>query len=173
MKSKIKRLIVHWKPTPISKAKNAYDLLKDVQKVILAEPKRYNQGYWGENLRDHGTPSEVRKQIREHNLAFSLDKLPDCGTIACVAGWIHTLRRLPGDIRFCEYAAQEQLGVDTFKLFKSSALATDALSGTLAYAKAGVKHIQKFMDDHEDELKANLLDPIERTVNEDPPTETD
>lgn len=61
---------------PVFHATNAYDLLEEVIAAIEQEPRRYDQGSWFSNL--------------EH-LAYrreECEELPNCGTMACIAGWI-------------------------------------------------------------------------------------
>lgn len=140
-----------------SRVKNAYQLLSYVCKLILEEPKRYNQ-----------------------ELYFDFDKthLSVCGTVACVAGWVSTLKG-PG-IKDADNAgpiAARVLGLNTTQahdLFSGAALYAygehvrvgkdpakqDLIASqpqTVAYARLGVKHIRKFMKEHETQLKAKAV----------------
>ena len=165
--------VFRWKPVPRSRANNAYDLLKDVQKAILEEPLRYNQGEWGVNLRT-GSLSEAQAQTER---MFGEPIIPACGTIACVAGWTVALRGGSIGGFGTEDEARSILGygaVDYEPLFRATAL--HELARTIAdrdglvrfvppcgspdYAELGVRHIQRFMDANEAALKVQSLPPI-------------
>lgn len=60
---------------PKSKAKTAYGLLSEIRKLILEEPRRYDQTAWKRTM------SEVPQNLRSH-----------CGAVCCVAGWVDTLK---------------------------------------------------------------------------------
>lgn len=66
-------------PIPLSKAKTAYGLLRDVQRVILAEPKRANMGTFATDASDYFDG--------DTSLA------PACGTVGCFAGWVNVLSK--------------------------------------------------------------------------------
>lgn len=59
---------------PVSKAKTAYGLLSEIRKLIIEEPKRYDQNSWSTSV------------------FVNPDALPACGTVCCVAGWVKTLK---------------------------------------------------------------------------------
>lgn len=137
---------------PVSTAKTAYGLLSEVCRLILAEPKRYNQGSWV-------------KLVTQYDRAYAADVFPACGTIGCVAGWVTTLK-LPANVFDAEPfssgnvligdAAARVLGLNFQQ--REQLFAGDAVDkytyriGTLAYAKAGVKHIQKFQRQNKHQL---------------------
>ena len=58
--------------------KRAIKRLEQVQKYILAEPKRLQMGTWAIIYNVKG---EMFKQDKD------MDDLPDCGTVGCIAGW--------------------------------------------------------------------------------------
>jgi hypothetical protein len=60
-------------------------LLRKVQKHILEEPRRFLM----ESLIEKGRPGAVR------NLDGIDRPLPDCGTAACIAGWVCVLAQTP------------------------------------------------------------------------------
>lgn len=131
------------KAIPKSKAKNAYQLLGEIRKLIIAEPKRYVQHIWLDKRQRAG----VRK-----------DFYPACGTVACVAGWVTTLKQPevidPADIR--ERAA-DILGVDCRDLFSGGALITDAAPQSVDYARAGAAHIAAFQNVNRAQLLAKKV----------------
>lgn len=81
-------------------ATNAYDLLEDVKQVITDDPRRYNQGTWVETINptllkaenDLGNP--IVDELDSYVVDFlkSEAKMPECGTIGCVAGWVWTMK---------------------------------------------------------------------------------
>lgn len=129
---------------PKSKAKNAFDLLSEVQRLILAEPKRYNQAVW----LSHGSPKT--------DPAY-----PSCGTIGCVAGWVATLKGAQSTAaKHTVERATEVLGLSkdqVWDLFDGGALDATARPGTLTYARAGVRHIRRFQKAHREQLLAKKV----------------
>jgi hypothetical protein len=122
------------KRVPKSNAKTAYGLLSEVRRLIVDEPKRYNQG---------DTIS-----FREHTDGWSVayGKWPACGTVGCVAGWVTTLK-LPERAALYDVIAPagEILGLNSEQrreLFRASA--ARARGQTVAHAKAGAAHIARF-----------------------------
>jgi hypothetical protein len=103
------------KPLPHTDSTDPVEILRVVARAILAEPKRYDQGDWITVVQDwHG------KDRR--------DRFPDCGTIACVAGWTVVVTLPPGEKRLpvdTEQEARVKLGLDSAqadKLFSGAAL---------------------------------------------------
>ena len=123
---------------PTSKATNAYDLLTDIGKLALAEPRRMRMGQW---------------VVNESDLwIFPDEAIPKCGTIGCIGGWTTVLR--PGLV------AEETLGITgtmEHHLFYDRALCNDRDQGTLAHAKRVVAHIKKFQKRHATRLKAKAV----------------
>lgn len=135
---------------PKSKAKTAYGLLSDVRRVILAEPKRYNQTFW-------------IARLNGKNNAFGLDPqiepVPACGTVGCIAGWVATLKR---GQRFgwidAPKIARKTLGISddqADQLFSGHAVV--GVCGTPAYAKAGANLIARFQQKHAAQLRATKV----------------
>ena len=133
------------KPTPLpkSKAKNAYDLLKDVRKVILEEPLRYDQ-----------TRSLVNKLYSPLQVRF-----PTCNTIGCRAGWVVVLKRSrPFTIFNCWAEARDILGLtydQADNLFTMFAVPHEPQ--TKAHAQAGAKGITAFIRKYKKQLQAKKV----------------
>lgn len=139
--SKVSKLI------PLSKAKTAYGLLRDVQKAIASEPKRANMGTFTETL----SPAEGG---------------PACGTVGCFAGWVSLLAgqgMISNDI-----GARKLLGYDLNYHFGGSGSgyvfnsgSGDACvhfqSGTPEHARAVVQRIEGFIQRNLKALKARRL----------------
>lgn len=62
---------------PYVQSNDPVEILTEVAKHILAEPLRYNQGIWVDVIGDRWSAGK---------------NYPACGTIACVAGWVVTLK---------------------------------------------------------------------------------
>jgi hypothetical protein len=138
---------------PVSKAKNAYELLGEIRDLILEEPKRYNQGAWKEWMR----------RVDE-------DKRPACGTTACVAGWVDTLKS-KRPVR--AYDIWRSGGGDKVKknaicvlgitdrqaryLFGATAVDSRHVVGVEEHARSGAAHIARFMKRHLKQLKAKRV----------------
>jgi hypothetical protein len=134
------------KSLPKSKAKTAYGLLSEVRRLILAEPKRYNQSDTI-SFRDTG--------------GWSIDysKWPACGTVGCVAGWVTTLK-LPERAELYDVIAPagNVLGLNPEQrreLFRGSA--AGARAQTVAHAKAGAAHIRRFQKKYAKQLKVKAV----------------
>jgi hypothetical protein len=163
---------------PTTKAKNAYELLGDVCKAILAEPRRYYQDKWG--------------IIGKTEIVKSGFEPPVCGTMGCVAGWcvalvspyrfaraINAMKKdleLPynqtvtciatnllmnvsdPNFSYTLYDAADDLfkGDSINKYCRDNNILTPPI-GSLAYAQIGVKRIRAFMRTHRKQLKAKAL----------------
>lgn len=130
---------------PKSRAKTAYGLLNEVKRLILAEPKRYDQGTF--IARRNG-----------HSRLFDPQDFPACGTVGCVAGWVATLKTE----KLFEYGAtpliaKRILGLDRLQqaeLFDGCAGATiEHTAQTLKHAQAGVAHIERFQQRYSAQLR--------------------
>jgi hypothetical protein len=143
------------KGIPRSKAKNAYDLLSEVARLILAEPKRYAQEFYLSHGMPNGKPNSA-----------ALAGYPACGTVGCVAGWVTTLKATTeSPFLHTGQKAENILGLSTNQageLFDASALygVTDGdipPPQTRAYAKLGAKHIRLFQRRYRAQLKAKAV----------------
>lgn len=131
------------KSIPKSRAKTAYGLLSEIRALILAEPKRYDQTTF----------------IARENDAWSFVlglKMPACGTVGCVAGWVATLKG-PRDFSYedASMIAEDILGVPCHDLFNGGAV--KQRPQTAAHAKAGAHHIAKFQKEHRAQLLAKKV----------------
>lgn len=135
------------KALPKSKAKTAYGLLSEVAKLIVAEPKRYDQRNY---LLTPDGPN-----------ASMFSDFPACGTIGCVAGWVVTLkakrgRRTPNE-DVCEVAA-DLLGLHDSQVNGLFGMFTvPGLSQTAIHASNGASHIRRFQKAHAAQLKAKKV----------------
>ncbi len=138
---------------PVSKAKTAYGLLSEIRKLILAEPKRYDQHIWKRAVEN--IPSAM---------------VPACGTVCCVAGWVDTLKSpepiAPEDASAAwegvDYAiatrARDILGINMdqrLELFGSEAAGSRMFLKD--HAKRGAAHIAKFQKKYAAQLKAKRV----------------
>lgn len=145
-----------WKPTPRFKGGSALDLLGAIAVIILEEPRRYSQGDW---ILDPN-------YLEEHWIGTVDERIPECGTIGCVAGWtvVMTQSTIPTNTTVIEEMAKQLLGLDgrqARSLFSGAALENyidpgEVLPdfGTREYAELGARHIRDFMAEHEAQLKA-------------------
>lgn len=140
---------------PVSKAKTAYGLLSEIRKLILEEPKRYDQGTWG--------------RVGEHAAYYyGKEHVPACGTVGCVAGWVSALKggpvgAHPGGPYPDDYAAKVLFGYEGDALFCD--LAAELFDGHAAgqrdsveaHAKRGAKHIAKFQKKYAKQLRSKRV----------------
>lgn len=137
------------KGIPKSRARTAYGLLSEVRALILAEPKRYDQGLYIMRADDDKDSADVRRGY------------PSCGTVACVAGWVATLAHSePFHAGETVGIASHILGlswIQTGELFNGSAVSDHLGPQTKRYAKAGAKHIADFQRKHRAQLKTTRV----------------
>jgi hypothetical protein len=142
---------------PKSTATNAYDLLGDIRRIILEEPRRYDQTWW---RYIEGVPNSSGKAPSDY---------PACGTVCCVAGWVTALtsRRRVGEDQISP-RAQSTLGLSegqALDLFSSEATCSLAIQRGIAppppqtpeHAQLGALHIANFMAKYKAQLKAKAL----------------
>lgn len=160
-----------WDLTPHSHATNSYELLLEVRKVIQAEPKRFFMNKFIADYLPDANPE--------------IERGPVCGTVACFAGWIHTLK-IPSLMVFEKNKGKwssafevEAFGyfpakcfTDLHRLFwgefsdyqhdgpKEYPFPPAELYGTPAYARKGVQNLDKFMTKWEKDLKEFPLTPV-------------
>lgn len=118
---------------PVSTAKRALGLLREVQRLILEEPKRL----------DMGTVCYRRTS------APRARDYPSCGTVGCIAGWVNVLKgyERPSDMN----EAARTLGLNARQqkaLFMPESLVSEARAGlrqSSAHAIKTFKHIDRFI----------------------------
>lgn len=136
---------------PQSKAKTAYGLLSEIRRLILAEPKRYDQT---DTLFMNG---------RDSRLACKMDPnrgYPKCGTVGCVAGWVVALKTNPSTV-----ATGGVLGTAARILQIDKILADQLFGGSMVagkpqttqHALGGARHIAAFQKAHAAQLKAKRV----------------
>lgn len=154
-------------PLPVSKARNAYELMQEVNRTILEEPKRLYMGSWVTAFKE--TRIETRLSDR---MKFCT---PSCGTVGCYAGWVTLLKLNQNLYSMAEEEALVLLTGERYPVYDSveyrlrSALDNafcntevyadpfmfrELTPGTRAYARAVVKRFRAIMDQYEDVLKA-------------------
>lgn len=127
---------------PVSKAKTAYGLLSEIRKLILEEPKRYDQSSF--------VP-----------IASSRANRPACGTVCCVAGWATALKNpalLNDSIqtsRFARYILGLELSQHAELVNPDAAGPCDARPSL--HAKRGAAHIARFQKKYAKQLKATRV----------------
>jgi hypothetical protein len=145
---------------PVSKARTAYGLLSEIRKLILEEPKRYDQTAW-----------------KRDQCGIQKDLAPACGTTACVAGWVTVLKGNAAlnsgswneaeDRPAISCEAQGILGIadqQAWELFDGDAAGYrwlpsggETSSRIKAHANRGVKHITRFQQKYAKQLKAKRV----------------
>lgn len=129
---------------PVSRAKTAYGLLSEIRKLILEEPRRYNQ--WD-------TLSTGRDTQHYYG-----PEAPPCGTVGCVAGWVVALKKPHS--RSITGPATEILGLigsQDVHLFGASQAGPRASDSLKSHAKRGAAHIAKFQKKYAAQLKAKRV----------------
>lgn len=157
-------------PLPISLATNAYELMEDVNRAILEEPKRLNMSNW------------VSMFKGEDLTKYKYHENPACGTVCCYAGWTVALKGLnPSEIVMGATASDvghkavallggrdnEDLAYELDSAFRGTEVLVpeedwdeDGCTydpGTPAYATAVVARFRVIMDKHEAHLRATAV----------------
>jgi hypothetical protein len=130
------------------------ELLQRVKAHILEDPNRYDQWIW---IVDGLVPGE--KLVPAGRI------VPECGTVACIAGWAiilgnpHSNTDLPGSWSFfIEHKATELLGISDSQasmLFDGGLLFEDAVKGAKSLqdlAQAAARHIDRFIETNGEEV---------------------
>jgi len=137
---------------PKSKAKTAYGLLSEIRKLILEEPKRYDQT----NVLRVGSDATAKY----HSLT------PACGTVGCVAGWVCVLtgnQMLTGwDVldKADEVLGLTDAGIPEMRLFgeeRAGSRDNESQSSIRAHAARGAAHIAEFQKKYAAQLKAKRV----------------
>lgn len=134
------------KKMPVSHAKTGYSLLGEIRRIILAEPRRYDQ-------------YETLMRGRDLRIRVDPEYRPECGTIGCVAGWVKALKRPSTSIDAIDFT-QRILGLDndqTTELTSSSAAGQRRLSDLVSHAERGAEHIERFRQKYAKQLKAKRV----------------
>ena len=109
-------------------SRKAVTLLRKVKRHILAEPKRIAMRVW---------------RIEKRGIANrSVLKIPSCGTVACIGGWVEVLSKTTKeawDILGLAGAQQAELFFD-YKLQRAPRQQTPA------HARAVADHIDRFIE---------------------------
>lgn len=139
--------IKHSAKPPKSKAKNAYELLGEIRKLILENPLRYDQGVY----LDHKAKDPIFGPTRK--------KWPSCGTIGCRAGWVFELTAPEGADPYDIFGyAAKILGLTNQQAHSFfSGLAVDGKPQTKAHAKHGAEGIAEFMKENKKQLQAKKI----------------
>lgn len=77
--------MIDWDRIPHSTATNAYDLLQDVKRDILLEPRRIWMDSW--NILPHSGKDDLPAGYDKPN--HKITRFPACGTIGCISGWMN------------------------------------------------------------------------------------
>lgn len=70
-----------------NKRKMDVRLLRRIQKVILAEPRRVNMAYWAKGRKDLIAGNQVIDDWWGYNEDLEPSQVPPCGTVGCICGW--------------------------------------------------------------------------------------
>ena len=131
---------------PVSRARTAYGLLSEIRKLILEEPKRYDQTAW------------------RYKWPVGCQEAPACGTTACVAGWVVTLK-VP-DFSAYQHSFEDEgarvLGLSPAAaeaLFDGNAAKErgDGRRDILRHAKRGAAHIARFQKKYAKQLRSKRV----------------
>lgn len=138
---------------PKSKAKTAYGLLSEIRKLILEEPKRYNQTDW------------LTRGADRIEALYGKDAAPSCGTVGCVAGWVTALKGDPDDSTAWPHVVADRVlglsefGINQLELFRGSAAGDRGHTpgARKAHARRGAAHIARFQKKYAKQLKAKRV----------------
>jgi hypothetical protein len=139
---------------PVSKAKTAYGLLREIQQWSREAPERMRMAV------------EVRRgkalQDAEELMGW---KRPACGAVGCVAGWVVLSKRLTDPVSNYGMSfnhespmekAQQVLGLTSRQydeLFTPSRLVNSRHQGTRRHAQAVIRHIDRFITKYRSQLR--------------------
>lgn len=149
------------KPIKRARAKTAWNLCEAVCEAIVEDPRRYDQGTY----------------VDQHSLfEVAQDRgLPECGTVACRAGWIVALHDGGIKVRYgaIRNRANKILGVEPWQtqdLFSGSALESyKEQQGRPTYAQysylrrralQGAWGLRQWMEAHKEHLQSRHLKDV-------------
>lgn len=140
--------------------KTSWDLFEATVQAIQKEPRRVNMRFWRMFAED-GYPWDEK------------GRLPPCGTVGCIAGWMDTIMVAPQGVfvggavgyRVLTNLVPPQAREDADYLFNGSVDESGERSypfpaeqeGTPAYAESVIANVKRFMGKWEAELKAFIL----------------
>ena len=140
-------MITKTRPTLARKTISGYALLGRIRRLILEEPRRYNQR------------STLAVVMEGH--PYPPDIIPPCGTIGCVGGWIVALTRPSQISSHTDVVAltQEILQLDIYSThvltdFHAAGWRGFTMEEIVPHAERGAEHIAQFMKDHKAHLQA-------------------
>ena len=155
-------------PLPATRATNAYELMEDVNRIILEEPARMDMRKWISAFR-----SLTEIEQRNEDVSEGIFPIPEpaCGTVACYSGWCAIL---VGDRTMSTYGEQilapykeepsrvnHALRNTLENAFYGTTFWDKAgrmiRPGTLKYAKMVVARFKAIMDEYETELKSTPI----------------
>lgn len=119
---------------------DAVRMLRKVKRHILAEPKRIGMNYWcikGDEVVKEGL------------------KVPACGTVACIGGWLETLyatEHRKAKTAFQILGMLGDYGGPAYNFFYNSRLMAQKPQ-TVAHARVVAKHIDQFIAEHRPQPK--------------------
>lgn len=119
----------------------AYDVLQFVRRVVKREPLRLYMGDWV-------TAFKMPPGLAHH----WLKKVPTCGTVACVGGWIGIA--VTGKEHFGGYSALELLGLD------DDSTAGGELYSLFMQTDLNAERAIRVLDDYMARHKPALLDKV-------------
>lgn len=131
---------------PTTKAKNAYELLNSIIRLVRNDPKRMRMQDWGRKGNAGWVPH---------------DQQPACGTVGCIGGWIGMLTKQDSLVKVVKI-----LGFDIIDDFNDNRyidelffgkLVGDHNQGTPAHAEKVIKSIKLFQKTHAARLKAHAI----------------
>lgn len=127
-----------------SRSKTAYGLLSEIRRLILAEPRRYNQYDW-------------LKTNERGPLA------PACGTVGCVGGWTVFLKRdktnktAAGILGISSDQGDELFAGDAARSRRDKATGDYSARSIRDHARRGAAHIARFQKKHAVQLRAKRV----------------
>lgn len=163
--------MINWDMVPHSNATNSWDLLEDVKKDILAEPRRVYMGAF--NVASDEGDTAIPKGFNPHKHSPMAGRLPGCGMMGCISGWMNVeVATSLEDVKAGDDGERYSLTVllpyitkrDAGDLFWGRGrymwpekMVPARKQGTPAYAQAVVNQINIFMNTWERALKNHQL----------------
>lgn len=150
---------------PLTTARNAYDLLTEIERLAIEEPARINMGVVclrGKNLLETISKNLVNGLAPALGVS-SVKKASSCNTVGCIAGWTlvrtgysHANHYNSGDTE----RATSILGLTNSQnqeLFFPNYLTGATNKQTRDHAREVVRHIRAFKAKYKDQLLAHPI----------------